>query len=380
MKIKDILLTKRYIKFKHSYGISSATFNGETFLILKLIGEDGTFGLADSVTAIPFGYEDVDTMLHIIRKYLSQAIIGKDSLDIEAIGTNMERATPGHPMAKAAIDIALYDLNAKTLGLSVYQLVGGKFRNEIRLGGAIGISDTERMIREAHNLIQKGCKDIKIKIGRDPLLDLERVKEIRLTIGSEPHLFVDGNQGCNLSEYLPVFQKMEKYDLAFIEQPLPIWDIGGYQKLCAKLDTPILIDEGVYTPNDLMTLIKYQAADAVNIKILKTGLTGGKKIAAIAESAGLPCHLGSMFETGIGTAASIHFAISTRSISNSSECFFPTLLAEDVIEGDIYSTMPESWTWGLPQDKGLGISLKPEIDSFLESYKNGNDQEGNTRD
>ena len=171
--------------------------------------------------------------------------------------------------------------------------------------------------------------------------DLERVKEIRQTIGTEPHLFVDGNQGCNLSEYLPVFQKMEKYDLAFIEQPLPIWDIGGYQKLCAKLVTPILIDEGVYTPNDLMTLIKYQAADAVNIKILKTGLTGGKKIAAIVESAGLPCHLGSMFETGIGTAVSIHFAISTRSISNSSECFFPTLFAEDVIEGDIYSTMPE---------------------------------------
>ncbi len=131
------------------------------------------------------------------------------------------------------------------------------------------------------------------------------------------------------------------------------------------MDTPILIDEGVYTPNDLITLIKYQAVDAVNIKILKTGLTGGKKIAAIAESAGLPCHLGSMFETGIGTAASIHFAISTRSISQASECFFPTFLEEDVIEGDIYSIMPESWKWKLPQDNGLGISLKPAIDNFL---------------
>ena len=152
MKIKDILLTKKFINFKHSYGISSATFTGEAFLILKLLGEDGTFGLADSVTAIPFGYEDVDTMIHIIRKYLSQAILGKDSLDIEAIGTSMEKTTPGHPMAKAAIDIALYDLNAKTLGLPVYQLLGGKFRNEIRLGGAVGISDTDRMVREAHDM------------------------------------------------------------------------------------------------------------------------------------------------------------------------------------------------------------------------------------
>ena len=365
MKITDIFLAKKFINFKHSYGISSTTFTGEAFLILKLIGEDGTFGLADSVTAIPFGYEDVDTMIHIIRKYLSKAIIGRDSLDIEAIGTSMERATPGHPMAKAAIDIALYDLNAKTLGLPVYQLLGGKYRDEVRLGGSVGISDTERMVSEVHDLVQKGCKDIKVKIGKDPQADLLRVQEIRQTIGSEPQLFVDGNQGCNLAEYLPVFKKMEKYDLAYIEQPLPIWDIDGYQKLCAKLDTPILVDEGIYTPSDLMTLIKYQAVDAVNIKILKTGLTGGKKIAAIAESAGLPCHLGSMFETGIGTAASIHFAISTSCISQASECFFPTLLVEDVIEGDIYSIMPENWRWKLPQDYGLGISLKPDIDKSL---------------
>lgn len=366
MKIKDILLKKKLINFKNSYGISSATFTGEAFLILKLLGEDGTFGLADSVTAIPFGYEDVETMVHIIRKYLFPAICGKDSLDIEAIATSMERVTPGHPMAKAAIDIALYDLNAKMLGLPVYQLLGGKFRKEIPLGSAVGISNTERMLREANALVQQGCKNIKIKIGIDPQADLQRVQEIRHIIGPETKLYIDGNQGCNLTEYLPIFKKMEKYDLAFIEQPLPVWDIGGYQKLCASLETPILIDEGVYTPNDLMTLIKYQAVDGVNIKILKTGFTGGKKISAIAESAGLSCHLGSMFETGIGTAASIHFAISTRSISNASECFFPTFLAEDVIEGDTFSVMPDSWMWELPQDIGLGISLKPEIDNALE--------------
>ena len=103
MKIRDIFLTKKHIDFKHSYGISSANFTGESFLILKLVAEDGTIGLADSVTAIPFGYEDVDTMIHIIRKYLFPTIRGMDSLDMEAIETSMKKATPGHPMAKAAI-------------------------------------------------------------------------------------------------------------------------------------------------------------------------------------------------------------------------------------------------------------------------------------
>ncbi len=365
MKIKDILLTRKFIKFKHSYGISSATFTGESFLILKLLGEDGIFGLSDSVTSIPFGYEDVGTMMYIIQSYLLPAIIGMDSLDIEAIETKMRKATPGHPMAKAAINIALHDLNAKQLGIPVYQLLGGKYHNTIPFIGAVGISDTERMVKEAHDFVQSGCKTIKMKVGIDPQTDLERVREIRRVIGSEINFRIDANQGCNLTEYLPTFRKMENYDLEFIEQPLPVWDLDGYQKLCAALDTPILIDEGVYSPHDLMTLIKFNAVDAVNIKILKTGLTGGKQIAAIAESAGLPCLVGSMFETGIGTAASLHFAFSTRNITCSSECIFPFFLAEDVIEGDIYSSLPESYAWDVPQGLGLGISLKAEVDAHF---------------
>lgn len=361
MKIKNILLAKKFLNFKHSYGISSANFTGESFLILKLLGEDGLFGLSDSVTSIPFGYEDVDTMMYIIKNYLLPAIMGMDSLDIEAIETKMRQATPGHPMAKAAINIALHDLNAKQLGVPVYQLLGGKYHNTIPFVGGVGISNTDRMLQEAHDYVQSGCKTIKMKIGTNPQTDLERVQEIRRMIGPEINFRIDANQGCNLVEYLSVFRKMEAYDLEFIEQPLPTWDLNGYQKLCAALDTPILIDEGIYTPHDLMTLIKFNAVDAVNIKILKTGLTGGKQIAAIAESAGLPCLVGSMFETGIGTAASLHFALSTRNVSHTSECAFPVLLVEDIIKGNIYSTPPANYAWDAPQGAGLGVSLKTEV-------------------
>ncbi len=369
MKIKDILLSNKFINFRHSYGISSATFTGESFLILKLLGEDGTFGLSDSVTSIPFGYEDVGTMIYIIQNHLFPAILGIDSFDIEAIETKMEKATPGHPMAKAAINIALHDLNAKELGIPLYQLLGGKYRHAVPFAGGIGISETERMVKEAHDFVENGCKTLKMKIGVDPKSDLERVREIRKVIGDEINFRVDANQGCNLTEYLPIFRKMEKYNLESIEQPLPIWDLEGYQKLCWALDTPILIDEGIYTPHDLMTLIKFKAVDAVNIKILKTGLTGGKQIAAIAESAGLPCFVGSMFETGIGTAAGIHFALSTRNIAYDNECAFPLMLAEDIVEGDIYSETPKDYSWDLPKGVGLGIQLKSNVNLGLSSLK-----------
>lgn len=369
MKIIDIFLQKKFIEFKYSYGISSASFTGEHFLILKLVGEDGQFGLSDSVTSIPFGYEDVGTMTYIIKNYLFPAIEGMDSFNMEAIENRMARAAPGHPMAKAAINIALHDLNAKILGMPVYQLLGGKYYESVFTVGGVGISNTERMIQEAYDFVQNGCKTIKMKIGTDPQTDLDRVREVRNAIGADIAFRVDANQGCNLSEYMPVFRKMEDYNLEFLEQPLPTWDLKGYQKLCAALDMPVLIDEGVYTPHDLITLIKFKAVDAVNIKILKTGLTGGKQIAAIAEAAGLPCIVGSMFETGIGTAASLHFALSSRNVTHTSECGFPTILKEDVIEGNIYSDLPESYAWDVPEDIGLGVELKPNVDLGLVSVK-----------
>lgn len=344
-------------------------------MVLKLLGEDGAFGLADSVTSIPFGYEDVGTMMYIIKHYLFPAIEGMDSFDLEAIETKMGQATPGHPMAKAAINIALYDLNAKLLGLPLYQLLGGKYYENVSTVGSVGISNTERMVREAHDFVQKGCKTVKMKIGTTPQTDLERVREVRNVIGADVDFRVDANQGCNLSEYMPVFRKMEAYDLEFLEQPLPVWDLDGYQKLCAALDMPVLIDEGVYTPHDLITLIKLEAVDAVNIKILKTGLTGGKQIAAIAESAGLPCLVGSMFETGIGTAASIHFAASTRNVTHTSECGFPTVLKEDVIEEDIYSDLPASYCWDVPEGMGLGVALKSNMNLGLVSVKEQRSEE-----
>jgi o-succinylbenzoate synthase len=367
MKITDILLQKIFIEFKYSYGISSASFSGEHFLVLKLVGENGVFGISDSVTSIPFGYEDVGTMIYIIKNYLFPAIEGMHSFDMEAIETRMAQATPGHPMAKAAINIALHDLNARILGMPLYQLLGGKYYENIATVGGVGISNTERMIHEASNFVKSGCKTIKMKIGTDPQTDLERVREVRNAIGADINFRVDANQGCNLSDYLPTFRKMENFNLEFLEQPLPSWDLDGYQKLCAALDMPVLIDEGVYTPHDLITLIKLEAVDAVNIKILKTGLTGGKRIAAIAESAGLPCLVGSMFETGIGTSASLHFAASTRNVTHTSECGFPTVLKEDVIEGGIFSELPESYRWDVPKGMGLGVTLNSRVDLGLVS-------------
>ncbi|MBK8023867.1 MAG: hypothetical protein IPK19_21145 [Chloroflexi bacterium] len=189
------------------------------------------------------------------------------------------------------------------------------------------------MIRKADEAVRQGARTVKMKIGIDPRDDLDRVREVRRVIGPDVRFRVDANQGCNLSDYMTTFRRMEAYDLEFLEQPLPTWDLDGLRRLCAALDTPVLIDEGVYTPHDLMTLIRHEAVDAVNIKIEKTGLSGGKRIAAIAEAAGLPCIVGSMIETGVGTAAGVHFAISAPGVTMPARSVPPAMFFdEDVIE------------------------------------------------
>jgi o-succinylbenzoate synthase len=370
MQLTDLEVIARHQPFDFGYGVSNTTTYGETFLYIRLTASDGTTGIGEGAPSIPFSSEDHGTARHVILTYLRQAILGMDSLDIEAITARMDAILPGHPMAKAGIDIALHDLNGKLLNVPAYVLLGGAVRQRVPLAYAIGISDTDRMVREAAEAAARGFGTIKMKIGIDPRADLDRVRAVRAAIGDGVRLRVDANQGGTLADYLPIFRKMEAYDLEFIEQPLPTWDVEGLRALCAALDTPILLDESIYTPRDLIALIRRDAVDAVNIKVEKTGLSGGRRIAAIAEAAGLPCLVGSMIETGVGTAAGVHFAAATPAVTRACEVLSPAaFFPHDVIEGDPYSHVPPDCAWALPGGAGLGVRLRAEVAALFDAAK-----------
>lgn len=357
MKIADLHLTETFIPFRKSYGISSAAFTGETFLIATLSTEDGAVGLADSVNSVPFGPESPATMRQVLSNHLMPAVRGLDPRDTAVLAARMDAAIPGHPMAKAVIDIACHDLAARAAGVPLWRHLGGAERDKVPFAGSVGISTTERMEAEAADFAARGARTIKIKIGTDPATDLDRVRAIRAAVGPKVYLRLDANQGCRLADWLATFRKMEALDLEFIEQPLPVWDVAGTARLVAALDTPILIDEGIYTTHDLMSLIRAKAVGAVNIKLLKTGLGGARAIAAIAHAAGLPIVVGSMFETGIGTAASLHFAATLPDPLSCTECGFPAKLTQDVIPESVYLEEPDGFFWPRPEGVGFGVEL-----------------------
>jgi L-Ala-D/L-Glu epimerase len=360
MRIKEVIASKVEIPYIKPWVISGGPMSVAANVLVQIITDDGIVGLGEGSPVPAYGDETQGTIMHAIQDNLADVLIGRDPFDAEALAHDMDRRLRGHNFAKAAIDLALYDLRGKALGVPVYQLLGGKYRDQVDLIAGVGLNDTEKRVSEAVEWVEAGYDIIKMKISGKPALDIEQVGEVRAAIGPNVHIRLDANQGYRSGDCLPTFRKLEAFGLDYIEQPLPRWDIAGQADLVAKLDTPIMGDESCYSPEDVVRLIQYKAVDIVNIKIMKSGLARSQKMAAIAEAAGLPCMVGSMVEMGVGTAAGVHFVIATPSVTYPCELIGTAYLVDDICEGHPYSKVPPAHAWPVPTGPGLGVTLKPE--------------------
>ncbi|MSP11435.1 MAG: dipeptide epimerase [Chloroflexi bacterium] len=358
MQITSVKACPANLPYRKPWGISSGIADTAQHVLVKITTDDGDYGLGEA-TPFPIGYayETQDSILHIIRDFLRPVLIGQHPFNLERIESSMARAVPGHPLAKAGIDIALYDLMGKILKVPVYYLLGGAVRTRVPLGYSIGIKSTAEMVQDAVHFVASGFAAIKVKIGAGPRVDLEHVAAVRDAIGPDIKLRVDANEAYRWDEALPMLRKLERYDLEYIEQPVPRWDLDGMSRLCAALDTPVMADESAFTPEDVIALIKFRAADMLNVEPCKSGLAGAKRIAAIAEAAGLSCTVGSMLEMGLGTAAHLHFACATRSVSHACELIAPLLFTGDILADPIFSQEPPDGHWDLLSGPGLGVTL-----------------------
>jgi len=358
MRIKEVLAYPVEVPYIKPWVISGGPTSVAANVLVQIITDDGLAGVGEGSPVPAYGDETQGTILHAIRDNLAPLLIGRDPFDGEALLNAMDKRLHGHNFAKAAIDLALYDLRGKALGVPAYKLLGGQYRDHIDLIEGVGLGDTEMRVREAVEAVEKGFTIIKMKISGNPDLDIEQVGAVRAAVGPKVHLRLDANQGYRSGDCLPTFLKLCAFGLDYIEQPLPRWDLDGQAALAAALDTPIMGDESCYSPQDVVTLIRHKAVDIVNIKIMKSGLARSQKMAAIAEAAGLPCMIGSMVELGVGTAAGVHFGIATPAVTYACELVGAAFLVDDVCEGNPYTTIPPSHAWGVPQGAGLGVTLK----------------------
>lgn len=329
-------------------------------VLTRVHTDEGIIGYGEGAPMVSYSDETQKDILNGVLDYLAPAVVGMDPFDLEAIHHRMEQVLPGHHFAKASIDLALYDIMGKKLNVPAYQLLGGKVRDHIPLAWVVGIGGIDEMVEEAVSYVNRyGFETVKLKIGREPQKDLDVVREVRAALGPNVKIRVDANQGYDVSTAIKTLRKMEQYDLELVEQPVAKWNILGMAEVAAALDTPIEADESMFGYHDAMTLIKLKACDIINIKIMKPcGLYGSKKVAAVAEAAGLTCLIGSMVEFGPGTAAGLHFAAAHRVVAHACEQVGGFLFAGDVVEEDFGLSAVVNGSLKVPEGPGLGITMK----------------------
>jgi muconate/chloromuconate cycloisomerase len=362
--ITKVEATPVSIPLKKPFVISLGVMKTLDHVIVRLYTDSDVVGLGEAAPVPIFCEESYEDAKIVIDKYLAPAIIGEDLFNLERITERMDMAIKGHKYAKAAIDLAIWDAMGKALDVPAFQLLGGLYREKIPIVWIIGVGKQEEMAAEAKQYIKKGFSNIKVKIGMNPKEDIQNVEAIRSAIGENPTIRVDANQGYSAATAIKTLRQMEKYDLELIEQPVPGWDFDGMSKIAAALDTPVMADESLFSPKDALRLVQMRAAEIFNIKIMKPGgLYASKKIAHIAESAGIPCLVGSMIEMGIGTAACVHFACSTRIVQYPSELIGTAMLTDDILKEPYVAS---NGFLKVPKKPGFGVELDEEK---LEKYK-----------
>ena len=313
MGIQQIEVYPVTLGYKEPFRIAPGASTESHNVIVKIVTDYGVVGWGESSPSERVTGETAETVIKTLDK-ISPKLIGMCPLRIEQDVEVMDSIVDGNPAAKAAIDIALHDILGKTGRKPLFMLMGG-YRTEVLTDITLGIKSPRKMAEDAVKALKKGFKALKVKVGVNPTEDVERIKMIRSAVGSKIQLRIDANQGWTPKQAIEALNKMEKFNIQFAEQPVPAGDMKGLVDVKKNSPIPIMADESVHSPEDAMRLIQAKAVDLINIKLMKSGgILKGRKIAAIAEAAGIPCMIGCMGESEIGIAAGAHLAAAVKNI------------------------------------------------------------------
>lgn len=327
-------------------------------VIVKITSDDEISGIGEACPLPDFTGETYDTTKTMIDKYYAPLLIDKDPFDLELIHREMDYKYWGNNAAKAAIDMALYDLIGKTLDIPVYKLLGGRYREQVELSAALGIGKPSLIAQKAERYANQGVKAIKLKVGIDPKRDIETVKTVRETLGDAIKIRIDANAGYSVKMAMKVLKKIEQWDVEYAEQPIAAWDREGLSLLRKFISTPIMVDESLCTIGDAVGLIRSEAADLFGLKLIKHGgIYKAKKIAILAEANGIECVLITPWETQIGIAAGIHLVLASPNANHSHE-----LMTGDLKDDPTYGLQEERGIIQPPTGPGLGVTYEFQSD------------------
>jgi L-alanine-DL-glutamate epimerase-like enolase superfamily enzyme len=330
------------------------------FGVIRIADESGLEGLGEiSITFPRIGH----SLCHAAAHLIAPMLIGLDSLARPRILAEIDRLLAGELSAsyiRAAFEMALLDLAGKHYGAPVYDLLGGRRRDRVPLAWGIYQKSPREMAADAAAGLQAGFHSIKLKVGRALDEDLAAVGAVAAAVGADASLRLDANGAwacvAEAARAIEAFAGVAR--IAWIEQPLPRYDLEGLRLLRQRTSVPIMADESCQSLHDAYNLARAQAADLFNVYVVEAGgLEAAAAIFAFGSAVGIPCILGSQAEMGIGTAACAHLAVAVPHLPYACETFGPLRYCRDIVAAPVpiqdgYLTPPEG--------SGLGVTLEWE--------------------
>lgn len=334
MKITKVKLGRISVPLRTPFKTALRTVNRVEDVIVELHTDTGAVGYGEAPPTGAVTGHTTGAILGAIQDHIAGAILGREVDAFEPLLQAVQGAVVGNSSAKAAVDMALWDLYGQLYRIPVYKLLGGG-RRQLVTDITISVNDPQIMADDAVKAVERGYDCLKMKVGVDPALDTQRLRAVRQAVGPDTVIRIDANQAWTPKQAVAILNQMQEQGLMIelVEQPVKAHDLEGLRYVTQHSYVPVLADEAVFSPEDAMTILQTRAADLLNIKLMKCGgLYNALKIASAAEVYGVECMIGCMLEAKISVNAAVHLACA-KSIITKIDLDGPVLCSEDPIFG-----------------------------------------------
>jgi muconate cycloisomerase len=346
--------------------LSMTTMLTQSVVLVRIRFSDGSEGLGEgaSIGGLSYGPESVESVKLAIDTYIAPALVGMDGDAIAAASAHMEKAVKGNPIARAAVECALWDGLGRRAGLSVAQLFGGRVHDRLPVAWTLASGNSQTDIEEALLMLDaRRHRDFKLKIGkRSVKQDIAHVAAIAAAVGDRGTIRVDVNQAWSLTDARYGARGLQEIGCVLIEQPVARDKLAALKALTDGYEIAIMADEVLQGPADAMRVAANRSADVFAVKVCQSGgLKPASDVIAIARAAGIDLYGGTMLESGLGTAAAIQLFATVPDWQFGTELFGPLLLKDEILSEPLEY---KDFSVTVPQGPGFGVSLDDDKVNF----------------
>ena len=354
MKITNIRFAMLRVPLKTPFKTALRTVNTVEDIVVMVDTDSGEIGYGEAAATAVITGDTHGSIIEAIRSFIRPRLIGQDIANLNHITRLIQGALERNFSAKAAVEIAVYDLFGQLYKAPLYKMLGGG-DPVISTDITISVDYIDKMVSDSVAAVERGFESLKIKVGKDIGVDVERVKAIYTAVEGRARLRLDVNQGWTAKQAVHVLQQLEDAGvrLELVEQPVKAHDLDGMKYVTDRVHTPIMADESVFGPLQVIELIKMRAADIINIKLMKTGgISNAIRIADICAMYEIECMMGCMIESSISVAAAVHVAVAKSNVITKIDLDGPSLCQFNPVDGGVIFNESQITITDAP---GLGI-------------------------